>query len=311
MINGHLYVAGGRDNSSPNRTTVYDYNISTNTWTTVAPLLSGVNVPGSAVLGGELVVFGGGFPFSDPGYPSAAPGQVPFTTNVTQIYDPTTNAWTTGPSLNTARSFVGGASVGNYLVAVGGFDGATSLSSVEVSLVPCGSPTATPTSTITPTATNTPTPTPPSGILNGHLTWQGISQPNSHNVGLTATITICVGGVSENFLATTDASGNFTITTGIANGTYNWHIKGNRWLANDGTLTFSGGTSTQDFGTQRAGDCNDNNLVNSQDFAILRAAFGGSSDLRADFNNDGVVSSPDFTLQRSNFGAAGASTNCP
>ena len=62
-------------------------------------------------------------------------------------------------------------------------------------------------------------------------------------------------------------------------------------LANDGTLTFSGGTSTQDFGTQRAGDCNDNNLVNSQDFAILRAAFGGSSDLRADFNNDGVVSS--------------------
>ncbi len=163
VVNGHLYIAGGRDDSSPNRTTVYDYNISTNSWTTVAPLPVGVNVPGSAVLGGELVVFGGGNPFSDPLHMSVPIGQAPLTTGTTQIYDPVSNTWTSGPSLNTARSFVGGTAAGNYLVAVGGYDGSTSLSSVEVSLVPCGTPTPTPTAgtaTSTPSATATSTGTP-------------------------------------------------------------------------------------------------------------------------------------------------------
>jgi N-acetylneuraminic acid mutarotase len=157
VVNGHLYIAGGRDASLPNRTTVYDYNISTNSWSSVAPLLTGVNVPGSGVVDGELVLFGGGSPFFDPRHPSQPRGKAPFTTNVTQAYDPIANAWTAGPNLNTARAFVGGTAVNNYLVAVGGFDGATSLSSVEVSNVPCGTPT--PTSTGGP-ATNTPTPTP-------------------------------------------------------------------------------------------------------------------------------------------------------
>src|SRR5882724_584478 len=63
VINGHLYVAGGRDINNTNLSTLYDYDIAADTWTQRANLPSGTNVPGSAVIGGNLWVFGGGNPF--------------------------------------------------------------------------------------------------------------------------------------------------------------------------------------------------------------------------------------------------------
>ena len=144
----------------------------------------------------------------------------------------------------------------------------------------------------------------------GHLTWQGIPQPNNRNAGLTATLTLCVGGTPANYVVTTDASGFFTLTTGLQDGPYNFRIKGVRSLANAGTLSLAGSSTQVEFGTERAGDCNNSNIVNSQDFSILRIAFGGF-DPRADFNNDGVVNSQDFTLLKNNFGALGASLTCP
>jgi hypothetical protein len=38
------------------------------------------------------------------------------------------------------------------------------------------------------------------------------------------------------------------------------------------------------------------------DFSIVRNSFGGITNLRADFNNDGLISSVDFNLLRGNFG---------
>jgi hypothetical protein len=58
-------------------------------------------------------------------------------------------------------------------------------------------------------------------------------------------------------------------------------------------------------GLMRVGDANDNNLVNGADFNILKLAFGGTSDLRADFNNDGVVNITDFIPLKANFGQSG------
>jgi hypothetical protein len=55
-------------------------------------------------------IIGGGNPFLGPG--TGAPDS-PETTAVTQIFDPATNAWQSGPSLNTARSFVDAAVVRN------------------------------------------------------------------------------------------------------------------------------------------------------------------------------------------------------
>jgi N-acetylneuraminic acid mutarotase len=63
IINGHIYIAGGRNLANTNLNTLYDYDIAADTWTPRANLPSGVNVLGSAVIGGKLWIFGGGNPF--------------------------------------------------------------------------------------------------------------------------------------------------------------------------------------------------------------------------------------------------------
>ncbi len=73
----------------------------------------------------------------------------------------------------------------------------------------------------------------------------------------------------------------------------------------------AGGSNASEFGTLRAGDANNNNLVNTPDFTILKLAFGTGSDPRADFDNNGVVNLQDFTLLKGNFGQAGGTLTCP
>ena len=141
IINGHLYVAGGRNMGSANLNTLYDYNIAANTWTQRANLPAGVNAPGSTVICGKLWVFGGGNPFLDSvALPESGKKgvQVPDTANTLQIYDPATNAWSTGPGLNQQRSFPGGTHLGNTAIAIGGFTGFTTTDSVEINVTTGG-----------------------------------------------------------------------------------------------------------------------------------------------------------------------------
>ena len=150
IINGHLYIAGGRNGGSTHLNTLYDYDIAANTWTQRVNLLTGINVPGSAVIEDKLWIFGGGNPF--------------LATNVLQVYDPATDTWSSGPNMNFGLSFLAGTDVGNTAVAVGGFTGANTTTLVEINVTDgCASPTPTatptPTPTVTPTATPTPTPT--------------------------------------------------------------------------------------------------------------------------------------------------------
>jgi N-acetylneuraminic acid mutarotase len=155
VINGHLYVAGGRDIFNFNLNTLYDYDIAADTWTVRANLPAGVYLPGSAVIGGKLWVFG---------------GLMPETTNILQVYDPVTDTWTLGPSLNQVLSSPAGTDLANVAVAVGGVtSGVVTTDSVEVNITSGGCPSPTPTvaatATFTPTATAsaaatlTPTPT--------------------------------------------------------------------------------------------------------------------------------------------------------
>jgi hypothetical protein len=135
---------------------------------------------------------------------------------------------------------------------------------------------------------------------------------------LPLTLTVKSGTSETNYpQQNTDASGFFTVSiAALPNGTYNWRVKGPRgggsspdagYLAASGVFTKTGVSQLNvEMGLQRAGDANNDNLVSSVDFNILRAAFGGTSDLRADWNNDGLVSSVDFNLLRSNFGTAGS-----
>jgi N-acetylneuraminic acid mutarotase len=87
IINGHLYVAGGRDINNTNLNTLYDYDIAGDAWTQRANLPSGINVPGSAVIGGKLWVFGGGNPFTGlSALPKAGDSiKRPDTTNTMQV----------------------------------------------------------------------------------------------------------------------------------------------------------------------------------------------------------------------------------
>src|SRR5262249_47248951 len=59
VINGHLYVAGGRDANIVVINTLWDYNIAADTWTARAPMSSPNNVPGAGTIGGKLYIFGG------------------------------------------------------------------------------------------------------------------------------------------------------------------------------------------------------------------------------------------------------------
>ena len=176
------------------------------------------------------------------------------------------------------------------------------------SVTPTFTRTNTPTNTRTSTATSTLTP---AGIIVGHVMWQGISQPDTRNQGITGTLTLCVGGVPQSYPVTTDAGGYFTVTTGLPDGGYNWRVKGQMNLANVGTLNLSGSFANVEMALLRAGDSDNSNVVNSTDFNILRATFGTGNDLRADFNKDGVVNSVDFSMLRGNFGQAGGTLGCP
>ena len=139
VINGHLYIAGGRDINVTNYNTLYDYDIAADTWTQRANLPSGTNVPSSAVIGGQLWIVGGGNPFlGSSALPNGKSVFGPDTFNNLQIYDPASNSWTKGPSMNEFRSFAAGCAVGNTAVAVGGYDGFSSIASTEINVADCG-----------------------------------------------------------------------------------------------------------------------------------------------------------------------------
>jgi hypothetical protein len=153
-------------------------------------------------------------------------------------------------------------------------------------------------------------------VIVGHVTWQGIPQPNARNNGITATLTLCVGGIPQSYGVATDARGVYTATTGLPDGSYNWRIKGVINLASAGTLVLAGGTSYVEMGIMRAGDCTNDNTVSVGDFNILKGTFGKGAgdpgyDGRADFNRDSLITGQDFNVLAGNFGQAGALLTCP
>jgi RHS repeat-associated protein len=164
--------------------------------------------------------------------------------------------------------------------------------------------------------TNTIRPTPVCtavAVLVGHVTWQGIPQPNARSQ-LPLTLTIKTGTSERNYPnQTTDQDGFFTVTvSGLANGPYDWRIKGTRSLASSGVLTVTGATTLNvEMGVMRGGDANNDNVISIVDQNILKNTFGKGVgdpgyDTRADFNNDTTVNSLDFNIMKANFGTGGA-----
>ena len=183
----------------------------------------------------------------------------------------------------------------------------TPVDTATSTLVPTSTYTETPTST--PTGTATPTP-----VLVGHVTWQGRPvQPHALQQ-LPITLTLKMDSTEVNYpTTTTDASGFFTASlSSLPAGTYSWRVKGPKYLANSGTVTITGGSVTSvEMGLMLTGDANNDNVVDSRDFILLKRAFGTTSgdpgyDDRVDFTGDLTVNSVDFNLLKRNFGVGGA-----
>jgi hypothetical protein len=283
-VGNRIYVVGGYQYIH------YAYDPVADSWSTMAsPLTPSFSLPAVFAFGNELWVIGGRDNVSRHGYP---PSQE------VQIYNSLTNSWRFGPALNNPRywSTAGGAINGRAYVA-GGIDLPSEdypydyLNSMEsISYVPCSTP-----------------------VLVGHVTWQGRpSQPHALQQS-PITLTLKMGATEVNFLSqNTDASGFFTAPIGsLASGTYSWRAKGPKFLANSGNITLTGGSASAEMGLMKAGDANNDNVVNVADFGILKVTFGKSIgdpgyDQRADFDGNNIVNIADFTLLKGSFGQGGA-----
>ncbi len=150
--------------------------------------------------------------------------------------------------------------------------------------------------------------------LVSHVNWQGhLAQPNALQQ-LPITLTLKSGSTEMDYPSVnTDANGYFTVSVGsLPNGTYNWRVKGPKFLADAGNVTLSGSMITSaEMGLMRVGDANDDNVVNITDFNLMRNSFGKGVgepgyDDRADFNGDARVSVVDVNLHKNNMGTSGA-----
>ncbi len=95
VIGGHLYLAGGHDRSVSWYDLVWDYSIAAEHLDGEVRHADADERRGQRAASGKLWSFGG----------EDAPRARPTTT---VAYDPVTNSWTSGPSLNVARTLVGG-----------------------------------------------------------------------------------------------------------------------------------------------------------------------------------------------------------
>jgi hypothetical protein len=147
----------------------------------------------------------------------------------------------------------------------------------------------------------------------GHVTWQGRPAQPSALQALPLTLTLTEGpNVYTYTNQMTDLNGNFAVAVdNLPDGTYTWRVKGPTYLSSSGSVVLNHALSTTvEMGLQRAGDANNDNLVDISDFGILYASFGHQYpdplfDARADWTGDQLVDIDDFGWLQINFGQLG------
>ncbi|HYD50429.1 MAG TPA: cohesin domain-containing protein [Terriglobales bacterium] len=173
--------------------------------------------------------------------------------------------------------------------------------------------TSTPTQTRTPTHTATATHTSTAAIISGSVTLEG--RPAKPDPRWSVPLRVSLTRTSEQNPAlqltpATDNNGTFRVE-GVPPDSYVILVKNPKTLQVKTTRTLSSGVNTIDFGTLKAGDANDDNVVSLIDFSILRTTFGltlgqPGFDGRADFNDNQTVNLLDFSLMRPNFSQLGS-----
>ena len=257
IINGHFYVAGGRDGTNTEIALVYDYNIGADTWTARASLPAPNNVPGSGVVNGQLAVFGGGNPFA----------LAPETTGATVIYDPGSDTWSNGPTLNQIRSFPAGTAIGSTLVAAGGYTGVSTTGSTETTSCGAGFGHQMVVTFATPVTVASASVTTGAGSVSSFSVSSNVVTVNLSGVANAQRLQVTLGNVCDG-----TNQGNVLIPMGVL-----------------------------------SGDTNGNGAVSSADVALTKAQVGagvGGSNFREDVNANGTISSADVSLVKAKTGTA-------
>ncbi len=101
-----------------------------------------------------------------------------------------------------------------------------------------------------------------------------------------------------------DGSNGYSFSTSVADGSYDVFVKGTTWLRKkvaSVSVTSTGATvsTTLDYN----GDLDNNNVIDSDDFDILVADFGGNGP--GDVDGSGTTDSDDFDILVANFGLGG------
>ena len=160
-INGIIYVGGASDFQGGlvvDTTNSFSFNPGNNTTGGIAAIPRATGETRALAFNGLMLVMGGGRVAPNP-------------SNEVDIYDPGTNAWTTGSPvpafMNARRNFPTDTNGADHIWLSGGYatDNVTPMDSTEVFCqggggTPTPTPTATVTASATPTATGTPSATP-------------------------------------------------------------------------------------------------------------------------------------------------------
>jgi photosystem II stability/assembly factor-like uncharacterized protein len=141
--------------------------------------------------------------------------------------------------------------------------------------------------------------------IAGTITLQGCENPAQP---VNFTLRPSNGNAAFLRTVTLSSTGAFTLPN-VPGQSYTLAIKGVKWLQKDVSVDSTTG-ATGVTATLLAGDINDDNVVDLNDFGLLAEAFGSAAgstnwNPNADLNCDGVVDLNDFSLLATNFGASG------
>lgn len=107
------------------------------------------------------------------------------------------------------------------------------------------------------------------------------------------------------------ADSSYSVTPNLAPGTYDVTVEGPTWLRTSlGTITFTTDDVTDQNASLINGDCDNNNLINTDDYLILSGAFdttiGDPGYLAgADLDGNGLVNTDDYLILSNNFDNVG------
>ena len=90
------------------------------------------------------------------------------------------------------------------------------------------------------------------------------------------------------------------VLTNISSGTYNFKLKAANNLTRARNNVAVNDPLSIDFGTLKAGDLDNNEIVNGIDFSRMNAKWF-QSDVNADLDGNGIVNGLDFAIMNSNW----------